>query len=1046
MALPNEIKVIIDIATQFKQQQFDAAANKLKSGWNSIGNSIEVDLFSKAFKSLSSSVSNASSGFKELEGAGKSSFDGLTSSALKLGAALGALSLVFATIKKGIDFNAAEETNAVALKATIASVYKAVGENGKELPFAEQLKNAGKVAEDTMAKIKVIAANSTLTVKELSDATLQAMAVGGQAKMLPEQALKFGESMAKAVKTFGLSGNQMITETRQLLSGNNIRSSQVASSLGITAADIKLMKEQGKLYDYLMDKLKAFQATTADVNATWSGTWDNLSNKASLFFGTAFKEASTKVKTALNDSVSGIFDSNGKVTKEYEGFFKLVEGMATGVGVIISDVFAGIATVTKSISKFMSDNSDTVKIWEVKFTEIWETLKSILPLIFDIAKGILTSGNAVSTVNVGLALFKTIVEGIRAGVAAIGIAFSVVGGLITNSIDLVKLLIKSIDYASYGALNLATGGLSQTMRNAAAQSKKEMSEAFNKVYTTDYYAGAKTVMDKYAKSVVESQWSTIKSVNDAETEAREKHFKEILAQYERTATMKAPKPGEDPKAGARAKAQAKEFADAERLFEDAQKRFENNSDKYNYNEKLDEYKKQLNYKLISDKDYLDKKNRLDTDMYNEQIAREKEFQASVVELRERLLKAGFDARSKAVEKYDAAILRSQDKINAAQSKIKISNIDFDYDVKILQDKLNKEKVDVKVQLLADTAPLESQLMAIEQKYKDLLKNKNLDPEGKADLEALKQKEILKARATESSRKQSEIDTNIGLKKAQLNADLEKGKITQMEYDSQLYKLNEQNIDSVKRLTEAYIELLSQDPKNTALLSGLTAAQTKLAEMESKNKTYIDEIKKSFSDATADALVHFKNLRTFTTSILTSVGNMMQQHLVKDLSSAIKKGLDSGDGIMGTLKDWGSQVMDWFKDLFSKIAEKLFAQKAATAAVSAFADGGLVTGSGGSKSDSVPAVLSAGEVVIPVASAQKFGYDRLLQIVKSGTDTQHFADGGIVSAPSTFHSDVSTTVSPIVVMDPSDVASALAKTDKMNAHIVKVAVANKNKLR
>ncbi|CAJ0862055.1 hypothetical protein AMST5_01453 [freshwater sediment metagenome] len=62
----------------------------------------------------------------------------------------------------------------------------------------------------------------------------------------------------------------------------------------------------------------------------------------------------------------------------------------------------------------------------------------------------------------------------------------------------------------------------------------------------------------------------------------------------------------------------------------------------------------------------------------------------------------------------------------------------------------------------------------------------------------------------------------------------------------------------------------------------------------------------------------------------------------------------------------------------------------------FASGGYVTGPGGPRSDSVPAMLSAGEFVMNADATKRFGW--LLHAINSGA-TPHFSAGGLVGAPS-----------------------------------------------
>lgn len=89
----------------------------------------------------------------------------------------------------------------------------------------------------------------------------------------------------------------------------------------------------------------------------------------------------------------------------------------------------------------------------------------------------------------------------------------------------------------------------------------------------------------------------------------------------------------------------------------------------------------------------------------------------------------------------------------------------------------------------------------------------------------------------------------------------------------------------------------------------------------------------------------------------------------------------------------------------------------------FADGGLVRGPGTSKSDSIPARLSAGEYVVKAAAVQRYGAGFLDAI--NGMRAPRFADGGLVGVASAGGGNM-TTVN-VMAFDPRSMLDVIGRT-------------------
>ena len=94
----------------------------------------------------------------------------------------------------------------------------------------------------------------------------------------------------------------------------------------------------------------------------------------------------------------------------------------------------------------------------------------------------------------------------------------------------------------------------------------------------------------------------------------------------------------------------------------------------------------------------------------------------------------------------------------------------------------------------------------------------------------------------------------------------------------------------------------------------------------------------------------------------------------------------------SLKSYGNKIKDYVTQFIPKKPLVSLEEKAA---------GGFVSGSGGPKADTIPAMLSAGEYVVKTSSAKNIGYNNLEHINKTGR-LPGFAEGGAISGIKDFY--------------------------------------------
>jgi lambda family phage tail tape measure protein len=168
-----------------------------------------------------------------------------------------------------------------------------------------------------------------------------------------------------------------------------------------------------------------------------------------------------------------------------------------------------------------------------------------------------------------------------------------------------------------------------------------------------------------------------------------------------------------------------------------------------------------------------------------------------------------------------------------------------------------------------------------------------------------------------------------------------------------------------------------------------ALETNLKQQQDTRNSYSDQVKLAMTNLAGTSQTNAQLAATAFTTSFSDMSNALQTFVTTgkfSFSSFATSVLDDLAKI--ALQAAESQVMQ------SVMSSSMFSTGGAVHA----ATGGAITGPGSGTSDSIPAMLSAGEYVINAASTKKYG--SLLASINSG-HMSHFASGGAVGtvAPS-----------------------------------------------
>lgn len=190
---------------------------------------------------------------------------------------------------RGVQFNATLENTQTAVAAVLEK-FQGLGRD-------QALIEAGNAVEEL--KRKAVAAPGT--IQQLAEAWIASAGAASAANIPVHQQIDLMVRLSQAVSRLALPQQQLVQETRALLTGNITLDAQLAKTLGVTNDSIKAAKEQGDLYGYLVQQIGALGEASDTMDVRWSNFQDQLDQIAG--------EATKPIFSVLRDAIAEVSEA-----------------------------------------------------------------------------------------------------------------------------------------------------------------------------------------------------------------------------------------------------------------------------------------------------------------------------------------------------------------------------------------------------------------------------------------------------------------------------------------------------------------------------------------------------------------------------------------------------------------------------------------------------------------------------------------------------------------------------------------------------------------
>lgn len=283
------------------------------------------------------------------------------------------------TIRAGVEFNATLES----AQLGIAAVLKQFDRTGRFKTFDDAMRESSNAID----LLKQKAVESPASFESLVQA-FQATAGAATSAGIPlKKQIDLIVNLSQAISGLGIRNEQIVQETRALLTGNITEDAAAARILGITGAQVQQAKETGQLFEFLSGKITSF----AEAGKRGAETYNTaLSN-----FGDIVQQVQGEVSKPIFEALKNSFLDLTKVIQSPE-------------------IKSGLKQIGTEIASFVQLGSQAIKFALEYSGAIISLGKSLVTLV--------AAYTALKTIQGAFSLAQTIVQWISLKTATDGVA------------------------------------------------------------------------------------------------------------------------------------------------------------------------------------------------------------------------------------------------------------------------------------------------------------------------------------------------------------------------------------------------------------------------------------------------------------------------------------------------------------------------------------------------------------------------------------------------------------------------------------------------
>lgn len=221
-------------------------------------------------------------------------------------------------VTAGIQYNAKLEQQSLGIASIVTATTNIVDAQGKTLQGIEKFNAAQEISAALMQQIQQDALKTTATSEQLVEAFQSAVGPLTAAGLSLDQSRDATLRIVQAAFALGIPMHQVAQEVRAIAEGSIDVNARVAKTLDITNEQVQSLKEQGKLYEFIVQKTEAFSVAGAKTEQSFSGLASSIADISAQILGlstsTFFEELKSQMRGLLSllTAIRDTFNDSGE--------------------------------------------------------------------------------------------------------------------------------------------------------------------------------------------------------------------------------------------------------------------------------------------------------------------------------------------------------------------------------------------------------------------------------------------------------------------------------------------------------------------------------------------------------------------------------------------------------------------------------------------------------------------------------------------------------------------------------------------------------------
>jgi hypothetical protein len=377
-----------------------------------------------------------------------------------------AISAFRSLIAQGIEFNAVLEQSKLGIASIIAAQANLVDAQGKTVTGQQALAVAIGLSEQQMRELRIAGLETAATTQQLVQAYQAAIGAGIQAGLSLGEVRTVTIQLVQAASALGVPMDQLNQEVRSILDGTIDINSRVATTLGITNAQVLAWKQSGTLVEELNKRLSSFadagKLAADNFIVIKSNAVEALQAIAGEITGGLFDQ----LKGALKDATSGIFDIKTLgITDAFKDLIDLARELTTDIGEGVAGAIRGAVALARELSAWIKENRASINDIVGSLGLVLKAFGELVAAAFSLVGGVAEVGVKTSAIATVLQTVSVLIAGIQDGFRLIaGVVVGIGATILSALISPIEKFISALGEA-VATINKEAG---ETLLNAAS--------------------------------------------------------------------------------------------------------------------------------------------------------------------------------------------------------------------------------------------------------------------------------------------------------------------------------------------------------------------------------------------------------------------------------------------------------------------------------------------------------------------------------------------------------------------------------------------------